>query len=202
MGIREGSSSARSWPSFLRGENPGANLERLSHGDPLHLCEGVARRLRERWVLLDPDRTFHRALAVCAHAAAVEEVPEDLVAWAGRKIDEAIDRLVEEDRKTEKERPDLLSDEEQDFPLLTECLMLDPRLVRSVSVAFNALDGLPRRAFFELLVEGRELNSVIESGPWNADGLYEAVHLALKALTFDGPMDGAQDARKRKKGKT
>ena len=200
MGKREASalSPRLTWPSFLRGQDASEILAHLSEGDPLHLHERTARRLRERWILLDPDRTYHRALAVCAKAAASEDPPEDLAEWAARKLDLAIDRLVRVDLEAEAAQPEILSEEESDFPLLTQSLMLEPGRVRAVSVAFNALDPLPRRAFFELLIEGRPVGECLENGPWDEDGLYEAIQTALATVNLDMRPD-SEDTRKEKR---
>jgi hypothetical protein len=69
------------WPSYLRGGDANEILARLSEGDPLRLQEASARRLREVWFLLEPERVYHRALAVCAKAASKEAPPADLGAW-------------------------------------------------------------------------------------------------------------------------
>ena len=181
------------WPSFLRGADASEILAHLNEGDPLRLQEASARRLREVWILLEPERVFLRALAVCAKAASKERPPADLAAWARDKIDLAIEELVHRDREAERADPELVSDEEKAFPLLTDSLMLDPELVRSASVTFNALDALPRRAFFELLIEGREVAEVIESGPWDEDGLYVAIQTALATVGLDVPPELPDD---------
>ncbi len=203
MGIGEASEAALGrgravWPSFLRGADAAEVLARLSQGDPLRLHERAALRLREVWILLDPERVAYRALGVCADAAPCEEPPEDLSAWALAKIDLAIEQLVCADREAEKAGPAPYTEGVKEFPLLTECLMMEPELARAASVAFNALEPLPRRAFFELMVEGREVADCIESGPWDEDGLYHAIHAALVALGLD---DSAGPADPRKKGK-
>jgi len=180
------------WPSFMRGDAREV-LARLSDSDPLRLCEASARRLREIWILLDPDRVFHRALAVCAEAAPCEPAPPDLAAWARAKVDTAIEQLVRRDREAEQAHPDQLEEEEMNFPLLTESLMLEPELVRRTSVAFNLLDPLPRRCFFELLIEGREVPEVIEAGPWDEDGLFVALQTALAAVRLDVSPDPKDD---------
>jgi hypothetical protein len=173
------------WPGYLRGESAEEILARLCNGDPLRLQELSARRLREAWFLLEPERVYHRALAVCAKGASKEEPPDDLAAWTRTKIDLAIEQLVHADYEAEKARPEILTDEEKFFPLLTTSLYLDPQLVRSASVKFNALEPLPRRAFFELLIEAREVPDVIESGPWDEDGLYAAIQTALATVNLD-----------------
>lgn len=193
--------AGRAWPSFLRGQDSQEVHARLAQADPLHLRETAARRLREIWFLLDPERVFHRAVAVCAEAVPCEQPPPDLSEWARGKIDIAIQQLVHRDREAELSHPEILTDEEKDFALLTDCLMLEPELVRAASVAFNALEPLPRRAFFELLIEGREVEQVIEAGPWDEDGLYEAVQTALATLGLDVPPE-AQDDSPRGAGKT
>jgi hypothetical protein len=107
------------------------------------------------------------------------------------KIDLAIEQLAREDREAERRDPERLSREDKDFPLLTRCMFLEPELVRRCSVAFNLLEPLPRRAFFELLIEGRDAREVIEAGPWDADGLYVAIHTALAIFGLDLPLAGA-----------
>jgi len=173
------------WPRYLQGEDSAEILAHLCNGDPLRLFERVATRLRETWYLLDPDRVHRRALAVCANAAAVELPPADVETWKVAKIDRAIAELVRADREAERDRPEVVDEEANSFPMLTECLLLEPDLVRPCVVAFHELGELPRRAFFELVVEGREVEACVEGGPWDEDGLYVAIHEALGALGLD-----------------
>jgi len=174
------------WPSFLRGGERGAIFARLSESDPLRLGERSARRLRERWLLIDPDRAHARAVALCADGAASEEPPRDLAAWTLEKIDLALEQLLRTDEENERnaEPPGA---EELSFPLLTNSLMITPEQVRRVAVAFNALEPLSRRAFFELLVEGRDVLEVLEQGPWDADGLHDHVTRCLGSLGYPVP---------------
>lgn len=204
MGKGEASETAlgqgrATWPSFLRGADAAEVLARLTQGDPLRLHERAALRLREVWILLDPERVYLRALGVCADAAPCEEAPEDLCAWGLSKIDLAIEQLVRSDREAERAAPESYTEGVREFPLLTECLMMEPELARAASVAFNALEPLPRRAFFELMVEGREVSDCIEGGPWDEDGLYQAIHAALAALGLDVLADPADPRRKGKR---
>ena len=180
-----GSARQAAWPSFLRGEDVHEVYAHLCSGDPLRVRERSARRLRETWYLLEPDRVCDRALGVIAVAAKRDEPAEDLEAWAITQIDRTIAQLVHADAEAERRSPGLLSDEERKFPLLTQSLFLDPELVRTASVAFNALPPLPRRAFFELLIEGADVEECVERGPWNHDELYVAVHAALAAVGLD-----------------
>jgi len=193
----KGTSAAESVPSFLVGESVAEVHARLLDCDPLRLREATARRLRERWLLLDPDRLFHRALAVCAIGAVHGERPDGSSVWIRQHVDLAIEQLLRADREAELSHPELLDEEATSFPLLTECLMLEPELVRAASVAFNALEDTPRRAFFELLVEGKDLGPCIEGGPWDADGLYAAVRQAMKAVGLDDQREDTQDRQKR-----
>lgn len=171
-------------------------MARLSSGDPLQLAERTSRRLREVWVLLEPDRVFHRALAVCAHAATLEQPPVNLSDWTRSKIDLAIEQLMSADHEAEHANPGVTTEEQRSFPLLTQSLMRAPEDVRAMTVAFNALDPLPRRAFFELMIESRLPVEVIESGPWDADGLLKAIQVALATLDL-GVMPSDQGERKR-----
>ncbi|HEX6885332.1 MAG TPA: hypothetical protein VF530_18300 [Planctomycetota bacterium] len=157
----------------------------LCNGDPLRVRERAALRLRETWYLLEPDRVYEKALGTIAVAARCDDPPADLDGWAALQIDRTIARLVRADEEAERTSPGLLTDEQRTFPLLTESLRVDPELVRTVSVAFNVLPPLPRRAFFELLIEGAEVADCVERGPWDHDGLYAAIHTALAALGLD-----------------
>jgi hypothetical protein len=186
------------WPSFLRGEDVPEVHARLSSGDPLRLRERTAQRLRERWFLLDPDRVYRRAVGVCAVAAKREEPPGDLAAWTTTNIDRAIDQILRADEEAERTNPGVLTDEEKNFPLLTDSLFLDPEVVRTASVAFNALDPLPRRAFFELLIEGMHVDACVEKGPWDHDELYEAVHRALATVGLDLKSTDEENLRSRR----
>src|SRR5262245_50277031 len=107
MGMGEASVDERrpGWPSFLRGAGSEEVLARLTQGDPLRLREGTAKRLREVWILLDPDRVYNRALGVCADAAPCEDPPADLGEWTRMKIDLAIEQLVRADREDENSSP-------------------------------------------------------------------------------------------------
>ncbi len=192
MATREQSPARTGWPRCLQGDDAEEVAARLSSGDPLELAPRSARRLRERWVLLEPERVHLRVLAVCARAARIEEPAADLQVWVLAKIDLAIEQLVRADLEAERARPELLSEEDMQFPLLTESLLLEPELVRAASVAFNALDDPPRRAFFELVIEGRTPPEVIESGPWDQDGLYRALQAALAPFGLDAP-SGPED---------
>jgi len=187
------------WPSFLRGEDASEILAHLSEGDPLRLQETSARRLRELWFLLEPERVYHRAIAVCAKAASMESPPADMSAWTRAKVDHAIELLVRADSEAEQAHPELVNEDEKVFPLLTNSLMLDPELVRFVSVSFNALDPLPRRAFFELMIEGREVVEVVEAGPWDQDGLYQAIQTALATMGLDVQPEPPDDPKQGKK---
>ena len=175
----------RTWPSFLRGETPGEIFWRLREHDPLRLREASARRLREVWYLLEPDRVFLRSLAVVAEHAILESPPEDLQAWARSKIDVAIDRLLRLDIEAERTRPETLTDEERTFPLVTVSMLIEPEYVRRVTVEFNALPPMPRRAFYELVIEGKNVEEIVEAGPWDHDQLYAAIQIALAPLGLD-----------------
>lgn len=178
----------RYWPAFLRGDDPREVYSRLvGDGDPLRLQERVAKRMREVWFLVEHERLVTRTAVLCAKGALAESAPEDLEAWTVLKIDKAIEQLVRRDEEAEQREPALVEEEEKVFPLLTQALLRDPQRVREHSVRFNALDPLARRAFFELMLEGRELMEVIEGGPWNRETLRGYVLQALAALDLPLP---------------
>ena len=184
------------WPSFLRGDDANEIHSRLSgDGDPLRLRERTARRMREVWFLIEPDRIFARAAALCANAAKTEPAPADLEVWTLGKVDKAIEQLVHRDAEAEEREPALVSEEERLFPMLTESMMREPARVRAISVRFNALEPLARRAFFELLIEGRDVLEVIEGGPWNRESLRALILKGLAALDFRLPKDESNPSK-------
>ena len=188
---RDGASTdapRRYWPAFLRGEDVREVYSRLiGDGDPLRIQERVANRMRQVWFLVEHERLVTRTAVLCAKGALAEPAPEDLEAWTVGKIDKAIDQLLRRDEEAEQREPALVEEEEKVFPLLTQALLRDPGRVREHSVRFNALEPLARRAFFELMIEGRELMEVIEGGPWNRETLRSYVLQALAALDLPLP---------------
>ena len=196
-GKRGVAAERRYWPAFLRGDDASEIHARLSgDGDPLRIRERVARRLREVWFLLEQDRVAARTYLLCAYGAATEPAPEDLEVWSFGKIDLAIQQILHRDAEAEEREPGLLEEEEKQFPLLVECLLREPGRVRHYSVAFNALPELTRRAFFELLIDGRDVLEVIEGGPWNRESLRAHVLQALAVLEL--PHVRAPQPRKEK----
>ncbi|MEQ1892027.1 MAG: hypothetical protein ABL998_05750 [Planctomycetota bacterium] len=176
----------RYWPNFLRGE-PREIHARLLENDPLRLRERCAVRLRARWILIEPDRAFARSAACAALCAAQDQPPPDLEKWAIACIDKAFEQILASDRAAELagDPPD---EEQRTFPLLTDCLMVAPERVRSVALAFQALEDPVRRAFFELLVEGREVLQVLQEGPWvDADQLHDHTHASLRVFGHNPP---------------
>jgi len=176
----------RYWPNFLRGE-PQEIHARMLENDPLRLRERCAVRLRERWLLIEPDRAFLRAAARVALSVALEDPPADLELWALERIDQALEQILEADRQAEL-AGDPLDEEQRMFPLLTDGLLVDRERVRAVGLAFHALDELARRAFFELMIEGREVQEVLDSGPWDANQLHDRLTSALRVLGFVLPV--------------
>jgi hypothetical protein len=176
----------RYWPNFLRGE-PREIHARLLENDPLRLRERSAVRLRARWVLIEPDRAFARSAACAALGAAQEEPPAELAAWADACIDRAFEQILERDRASELagDPPD---EEQRTFPLLTDCLLVAPERVRPVTIAFHALEDSTRRAFFELMVEGRQVLEVLQEGPWiDADQLHDQTQASLRVFGYNPP---------------
>jgi hypothetical protein len=98
-----------------------------------------------------------------------------------------------------REHPEVVSEEDGQFPLLTDCLVIEPELVRAATAAYNALDDSARRSFFELMVEGKPVSEVVEAGPWDRNQLYEAIRRAMATLGLDAKRKGGDD-RGRKRG--
>src|SRR5688572_3233148 len=71
-------------PRMLRG-GAGEILSRLSDNDPLRLYEFGTRRARERFLLYDADRLFHRLVArVPTQVPEPNKVSSAWLGWSGR----------------------------------------------------------------------------------------------------------------------
>ena len=46
-----------------------------------------------------------------------------------------------------------------------------------------------------IIVEGRDVRDLIEAGPWDADGLYRAIHQALAPFGLDLPLEDLSQSR-------
>jgi hypothetical protein len=165
----------------LAGKPAAEVLARLSGGDPLRLYPLCARRIREGFFVLDPERVFERALAMVAVGIEIEGEACTRPEWLTHTLDRAIARTLEQDR--EEERAGLPpEDPEQRFALFIEVFFLEPPLARLAAVRLNGLEERVRKAFQLLLVEGRPLEECLELGLGPPERLQADILEALEAI--------------------
>ena len=146
----------------------GEVLARIVPGDPLRIRPLAAARLRDRALFFDAHRVALGAFACIATGAVRWRGRPELAEWLTARVDEALDRLLAEERgrtgSTEPAiagvapgPPDLLGSLGSlgAFAQLARPLRLNPGALASACAAFHALDRRVRVAFFELLVDGR-----------------------------------------------
>ena len=170
------------------GIGPREILERLATGDPLGLEESGARRIRERFHLIDPDRLFQRSLlrvALAAPGPGREE--ETFEHWLTDRIDEAIGEALRQDQERLIAGDPPPRPEHHDF--MDEWMGIEPEAALAAAVRFNGLPRKARRVFFELIVEGKSVARCLEDGLGPAEMLRVNARRALSALlgvTFEG----------------
>ena len=116
------------------------------------LLRRSARRLRLRWLCLDPDRVHALAISRVAVRAPAYRGSPDLGTWLDERIDDAIEALLRTELEEERAGcPRPVSPDSRD-EFLAEQLGLPCPLGRAASVAFNLLVPETRRVFFALAV--------------------------------------------------
>jgi len=177
-------------------------LSRLSNGDPLKLYPLCARRIREAYFVLDPDRVFERLLALVAVGIEVEAEKCGERDWLLGRVDRAIQSILDHDREEERAGVPAENPEEH-FSLFVEALYLEPPLARLASVRLNALEERVRKGFYLLMIEGRPLEEVLEQGLGPEERLHGDILLALQAVSLldeNGFEDlGKQEKKERKR---
>jgi hypothetical protein len=181
----------------IRGKPAADSLSRISNGDPLKLYPLCARRIRETYFLLDPDRVFERALAEVAVGLELEAERCEAPEWLLEKIDLTVQSILEHDRADEHEGlpPD---HPETHFRLFIEAFYVEPPLARLSSVRFNALDERLRMGFQKLMIDGLPLEEVLAiEGLGPPERLQLDILVGLKAI---GLLDDAGVEELRWKG--
>lgn len=178
-GLEPTSSGAARWTALFAGGSAREILSRIVQGDPLSLRDQVARRMRDAAYLLDADRVHLRSLARCARAAVRYRGRPELCEWLAAIVDESMDELVREDQEAARSSTPDVGAHPGAFCALARPLGLEPEAMRSACVLFNRLPMPERRAFFDLVIEGRSLDSVAHD---SGEGATEIARRARRAL--------------------
>jgi hypothetical protein len=167
------------WRQLLAGGTPREILCRIVQGDPLEMRDRVARRLHDESYLLDADRVQLRSLARCARFASRYSGRPDFATWLDAIVDAAIDDLLREDLEVELDREKSTSTPGAAFVALAQPLGLEPGAMRRACASFNQLPAPDRRAFFELVIQGRALDELARQGRESASEIARRARRAL-----------------------
>ncbi len=174
--------AAARWPALFAGGSAREILSRIVQSDPLCLRDHVALRMRTEGYLLDADRVHLRALARCARAAVRYRGRPELGEWLAEIVDESIAELLCEDHEATQSQASAESTHAGAFSALARPLGLDPEAMRSACVLFNRLPVPERRAFFDLVIEGRELDAIAHESRESATEIARRARRALDVL--------------------
>jgi hypothetical protein len=142
----------------LRGKSPREILSKLCNGDPLALGMRSMKRLKDRALLIHPERVYVRALARTAYAAAWGyEGDPPLDQWLGERIDQTIESLIEDDLTDELSGTPPEEEDEEYFAWVARAADADLWLARRLCLVFNGMPLRSRRPFYDVVVEGKSV---------------------------------------------
>lgn len=188
------SAAAARWPALFAGGSAREILSRIVQGDPLCLREHVAQRMRAEAYLLDADRVQLRGLARCARRAVRYHGRPELAAWLATIVDESIEELLREDHEAAQSHASAENTHAGAFAALARPLGLDPETMRSACVLFNRLPAPERRAFFDLVIQGRPLDLLARESGEGATEIARRARRALEALLSVQPQKHRTEA--------
>ena len=204
--VHEANGSASSWQTLLSG-SPREVLSRLVQDDPLGVRAQVAMRLRADALLLDGDRAHLRTLARISRASGSYRGRPGLTEWVAIAVTESVEELVremhEQVRRPTRGRDDSASKvagaptttsnvarDADAFEILAGPLGLDPGSMRTACAAFDVLPFADRAAFFDLVLESKDLDACARAAGVNASEIARRARRALDAILGSAPGSG------------
>ncbi|TDJ72928.1 MAG: hypothetical protein E2O39_05890 [Planctomycetota bacterium] len=166
---------------LLAGGSPREILTRIVRGDPLGVRRIVARRLRERALLMDGDHVHLRALARCARYAVRYAGRPTLDEWLAGHVDGALDAAIVEEAE-ERAEDRVPGGPWSAHAELARPLGLEPNAMRAACRAFHARPDLERQAFFSLVIEVSDLDDVARAEGVSASEVARRARRALDAI--------------------
>jgi DNA-directed RNA polymerase specialized sigma24 family protein len=156
-------------------------LERICDGDPLGLGPAARALVGARAYLVEPAHIADKAAARAAFEMARErrwnDSPDGVRAW----LDRALARELEDQREAQS---DPVPPEPGEFlGAVAERLGIQPALMHSAAVVFNALPGPVRRAFFGAFVRGQSLAELSAAGLGDEPTVRRRLRCALLSLS-------------------
>ena len=187
---RAGARGAEPRAQILAGASPRTVLARISSGDPLGIRGIVAARLRARWLVLDAEPVFVRALARIAAGAPHWRGRPPLAAWLDHEVDRAIDHVQAECARPSPRWPSA----SQPGETLARPLGLDGPTARALLAAFNERTREEREAFQRLVLAAEPLDRVAGEAGVSASEIGRRARRALDALLAVGSREPAHSA--------
>ena len=201
--VRESFAPPAAWQTLFAG-SPREILSRLVQEDPLGVRGRIAERLRADALLLDGDRVHLRALARISRSAVSYRGRPELSEWVARAVAETVEELVremhEQARRRARGRDDRARGQPAEptgdaggtrdadaFDVLAGPLGLDPESMRGACAAFDVLPFADRTAFFDLVLESKDLDSCARTAGVNASELARRARRALDAILGSVP---------------
>lgn len=207
-GVRlESSAPPATWQTLFAGSTREI-LARLVQDDPLGVRGRIAERLRADALLLDGDRVHLRTLAKIARSAGSYRGRPELPEWVAGAVAESVEELVremhEQARRQGRGRDDRVRGQPADpttdareardadaFDVLAGPLGLDPQSMRTACAAFDVLPFAERTAFFDLVLESKDLDACSRAAGVNASELARRARRALEAILGSVPGFGS-----------
>lgn len=174
-------------PAVLRGKNAREVLAALLCDDTLELSARCLARLRDQAVILPHQRLYLRTAARMAHAASTYRGAPPLDVWIAKCISISARQLLESEREWAHHG---LGDDEPgaDFHAsLASVLGMEPQMLRRGCVRFNGQAYEVRRAFWDLVIEGRSLEQAAETDKVDRTILERRLQRAASALGIEPP---------------
>ena len=192
------------WPNFFAG-SPREVLARLVQDDSFAVRARVAARLRADALLLDGDRVHLRALARISRSARSYRGRPGLSEWLDGIVVSSVEEVVREEQEWARSRspsregrvPVPEAPGADAYASLAGPLGLDPKAMRAACAAFDALPFTDRSAFFELVLEARELDGAAHAAGVSASEIARRARRGLDAVLV--PLGAEADVEKGRK---
>lgn len=164
-----------------------AKLAVVAQGDPLGLYPLGARRVRARWLYLDPGRVFEESVFTVTALSRGLRPQDDLDAWLTGRVDDAINHLLRRDAEALLDGS-AAEQVRESSEYLSGCWGLPAADAFRAAVRFNGLTERSRRTFFALLVEHKSAAECLAEGLGPMDALKRHAQQAVAAIL--GPRGG------------
>ncbi|MCK6446103.1 MAG: hypothetical protein L6Q99_06890 [Planctomycetes bacterium] len=167
---------------WLRGNSPRAILTRLLSAHELEFDSRVAARLETRAIVLDPQRTMLRSMALTARRAISYRGEPPLDVFLADCIDRSIDDLIEEDIEAERSGVPLELHDRR-YVELAQSLGVEPIHARRIAIVLNTRADAERRAAFAVLIQRKSLDEHTRTSGQPREAVRTMVRDSLRRLS-------------------